>query len=376
MQAGAPPTVSTHAEGAAPLLDLLRSTLEDGSVDPAFRAALSDGVALYRHMVTLRLVSARMIDLQRSGKVASHSSCLGEEAVIVAASLAARANDWVFPGVREWGAALVRGLPMADYMHHAFGSARDAAKGHSAPDHPPARNFRVGPASGIAGAHVPQAVGAAWAAKIRKDDVATIAIFGDAATSAGDIHNGLNFAGVFKAPVVFLCRNNGWAISCPTERQTGSATFAEKGVAYGIPSVRVDGNDLLAVIKVTQDAVARCARGEGPTLIEALTYRMSGHSTSDDPRAYRPEAGLEAWKELDPIARLRRHLERLQPWTEANEKALSAEIDVEIKAAVDVAEKTPEPSLDSMFDDVFATPPWHLVEQREALKKGPRPGGH
>jgi pyruvate dehydrogenase E1 component alpha subunit len=176
--------------------------------------------------------------------------------------------------------------------------------------------------------------------------------------------------------VVFICRNNGWAISVPTERQTGSETFAEKGIAYGIPSVRVDGNDLLAVIHVTREAVARAARGEGPTLIEALTYRMSGHSTSDDPRAYRAEESLDPWNELDPLPRLRRHLERLRPWCDADEQALRAAIDVELKAAVDAAEKTPPPSLDSLFEDVFATPPWHLVEQREALKRGPRPKGH
>jgi pyruvate dehydrogenase E1 component alpha subunit len=144
--------------------------------------ALADGVVLYRHMLTLRLLSARMVDLQRSEKVAFHASCLGEEAVIAGATMAARDGDWVFPGVREWGAAIVRGLPIAAYVHHAFGSGADAAKGHSAPDHPPARKQRVAPASGIAGAHLPQAVGAAWAAKIKKQDVAAIAIFGDAAS--------------------------------------------------------------------------------------------------------------------------------------------------------------------------------------------------
>ena len=153
--------------------------------------AADEARVLYRHMLTLRLLSARMVDLQRTSKVALHTSCLGEEAVIAAATLAARASDWVFPGAREWGAAIVRGLPIEAYVHHAFGTIHDAAKGHSAPDHPPARMYRVAPASGVAGAHVPQAVGAAWAAKIKKDDVATVAIFGDAANGTGDLHNAL-----------------------------------------------------------------------------------------------------------------------------------------------------------------------------------------
>ncbi len=171
---------------------------------------------------------------------------------------------------------------------------------------------------------------------------------------------------MFKAPVVLFCRNNGWAISVPTERQTASAGFAEKGVAYGIPGVRVDGNDIFAVIQVTREAVARAARGEGPTLIEALTYRLSGHSTSDDPKAYRPEAGLEPWRRLDPLLRLRRWLDRHAGWSDAKDREIEAAVDAEIRECVAVSEKTPPPPLDSMFDDVFAELPWHLVEQRDA----------
>jgi 2-oxoisovalerate dehydrogenase E1 component alpha subunit len=186
----------------------------------------------------------------------------------------------------------------------------------------------------------------------------------------------MNFAGVYKAPCVLFCRNNGWAISVPTERQTASAGFAIKGEAYGIPGVKVDGNDLFAVIKVTRDAVARAARGEGPTLIEAMTYRLSGHSTSDDPKAYRPEAGLEPWKRQDPIARVRRFLARNASFNEAKDKEIEAEVDAELRAAVAVAEKTPAPPLDSLFEDVFAELPWHLAEQRAQLRNGPRAKGH
>jgi 2-oxoisovalerate dehydrogenase E1 component alpha subunit len=244
------------------------------------------------------------------------------------------------------------------------------------PDHYTWKQGRFGSVSSPIGTQITQAVGFAWAAKLQRKDEAVLVYFGDGATSSNEFHNGMNFAGVFKTPVVFMCRNNGWAISVPTERQTASETFAQKGIAYGVPSVRVDGNDLFAVIKVTRDAVARAARGEGPTLIEALTYRLSGHSTSDDPKAYRPEAGVEAWRTLDPIPRLRRHLERAVGLTEAEDKKLEADLEAELKAAIAIAEKTPPPSLESMFEDVYGELPWHLVEQREELLKGPRAKGH
>jgi len=267
-------------------------------------------------------------------------------------------------------------MPLQRYVDNMFGNANDPAKGRQMPDHYCFKKAKVTSISSPIGTQITQAVGFAWAAKMKKDDVVTMAYMGEGATSSSEFHNALNFAGVFKTPCVFFCRNNGWAISVPTERQTASRTFAEKSIAYGMPGVRCDGNDIFAVIKVTREAIARAARGEGPTLIEALTYRMSGHSTSDDPKAYRPDSTLEPWRSLDPLSRLRRYVEAHLGWTDEKERALEAEIDAEVKAAVTVAEATALPSLDSMFEDVFATPPWHLVEQREELKNGPRAKGH
>jgi len=244
------------------------------------------------------------------------------------------------------------------------------------PDHISWRKGKFGSVSSPIGTQITQAAGFAWAAKLRREDLVTLVYFGDGATSSNEFHNGLNFAGVFKAPVVFLCRNNGWAISVPTERQTASHTFAQKAVAYGMPGVRVDGNDLFAMIKVTRDAIARAARGEGPTLIEALTYRLSGHSTSDDPKAYRPEAGVEPWRRLDPIPRIRDYLLRHGALTKSEDADLEAAVDAELKAAIVEAEKTAAPTLESMFEDVFAELPWHLVEQRDELLRGPRAKGH
>lgn len=358
--------------------DVIRVLRDDNTLDPATDPKLSELqiLGLFRAMVRTRMLDDRLVAIQRQGRIGFHIGSLGEEAAILGSAFGMRDTDWIFPCYREFGAALLRGMPLQRYVDNMFGNKNDPVKGRQMPDHYTFKAGRFGSVSSPIGTQITQAAGFAWAARIKREDVAVLSYFGDGATSSNDFHNGLNFAGVFKAPVVFFCRNNGWAISVPTERQTASATFAEKGVAYGIPGVRVDGNDIFAVIKATRDAVARAARGEGPTLIEALTYRLSGHSTSDDPKAYRPDNTLEPWRSLDPLSRLRRYVEARLGWTEEKERALEAEIDAEIKNAVAIAEKTDAPSLDSMFEDVFATLPWHLEEQREELRQGPRAKGH
>jgi pyruvate dehydrogenase E1 component alpha subunit len=358
--------------------DVLRTLRDDGSLDPANDPGLTreQVTGLYRAMVRVRILDERLVALQRQGRIGFHIGSLGEEAAILGSAFAMRETDWIFPCYREFGALLLRGMPLQRYIDNMFGNANDPVKGRQMPDHYSYRAGRFGSVSSPIGTQITQAVGLGWAARLRKEDAAVLVYFGDGATSSNDFHNGMNFAGVFRAPIVFFCRNNGWAISVPTERQTGSATFAEKGVAYGIPGVRVDGNDLFAVIKATREATARAARGEGSTLIEALTYRMSGHSTSDDPKAYRPDASLAPWRALDPLARLRRHMDQRQGWTDDLQRALEAEVEAEIKAAVAVSEKTEPPPFDSMFDDVFAELPWHLAEQREELRRGPRAKGH
>jgi 2-oxoisovalerate dehydrogenase E1 component alpha subunit len=258
-----------------------------------------------------------------------------------------------------------------------FGNVNDTVKGRQMPCHYTCRAVGWASISSPVGTQITHAVGLAWAAKIRKEDVASLVYFGDGATSSSDFHSGLNFAGVFKLPVVFLCRNNGWAISVPVERQTATRTFAEKAVAYGIEGVRVDGNDIFAVVSATKRAIERGVRGEGPTLIEAITYRMGGHSTSDDPNRYRESEALAAWAARDPIERLRSWLSDQSLWSDEQEKALGAEIDRRFREAVAVAERTPPPPLESMFDDVYHTVPWHLAEQRAEVVRGPRaPGAH
>ncbi len=197
----------------------------------------------------------------------------------------------------------MRGLGLQKFLDNMFGNANDTVQGRQMPDHYTCREVGWCSISSPVGTQITQAVGFSWGAKIDGKDVASLVYFGDGATSSTDFHSGMNFAGVFKVPVVFFCRNNGWAISVPVERQTATRTFAEKAAAYGIPGVRVDGNDLFAVVSVVREAVRRGEQGLGPTLIEAITYRMGGHSTSDDPNRYRATDQLKPWADRDPLER-------------------------------------------------------------------------
>jgi 2-oxoisovalerate dehydrogenase E1 component alpha subunit len=358
--------------------DVVRVLRDDHTLDPSQDHGLSDetAVRLYEQMVLVRTLDERLVTLQRQGRIGFHIGSLGEEAAILGSAAAMRPKDWIFPCYREFGAALWRGLALDAYVDNMFGNAGDPAKGRQMPDHYTARAARFGSISSPIGTQITQAVGFSWAAKMKKDDLAALVYFGEGATSSSEFHNGANFAGVFKTPTVLFCRNNGWAISVPVERQTASATFADKAVAYGIRGVRCDGNDLWAVYKVVREAVARAAAGEGATLVEAITYRLSGHSTSDDPKAYRKDDVVEVWRRRDPVLRARRYLEGRGLWSDGKQSELEASVDARIKAAVAQAEAKPPPPLESMFDDVFAELPWHLREQRAELLAGPRAKGH
>ncbi len=358
-------------EGAYPVVRVLR---DDGSLDPVLdpKLELSEVEHVYRYLQLTRCLDKKLTALQRQGRIGFHVGSLGEEAAIVGAAYALRDSDWVFPCYRELGAALIRGLDLQTFMHNMFGNGLDTVKGRQMPDHYTCREKKFVSISSPVGTQITQATGFAWGAKINGEDLATLVYFGDGATSTPEFHSGLNMAGVFKIPTIFFCRNNGWAISVPTEQQTASATFAQKGEAYGVPGVRVDGNDLFAVISVVRQAIARAERGEGPTLIEALTYRMGGHSTSDDPDRYRGDEQLRPWQARDPLERVRHYLEAQGAWDDERETALMEDIDQRFRAAVKISEATDPPELESMFDDVYEELPWHLREQREQLVKGPR----
>lgn len=353
---------------------------EDGSADPATDPKIPTPVLVsaYRHMRRLRILDARMIVLQRQGRVGFYGACTGQEATPIATGLVVEKNDWVFPALREQSVMLVRGFPLREFVAQVFGNSGDVQKGRQMPSHQSGKAVHQVSWSSCIGPQIPQAVGAAHAMKLKKDASVAFGFCGDGATSQPDFHAAMNFAAVFGVPAVLVCQNNHWSISVPTARQTASRTIAVKGRAYGMPSVRVDGNDLLAVHKVLADAAARARRGEGPTFVEALTYRIGAHSTSDDPTRYRSDAEVEAWKRKDPVDRLAKHLRLLGVVTDATEKALDEELTAEIAAAVKEVEDLPPPPRASLFDDVYgaAELPWHLREQRDELAKLPPAPSH
>ena len=357
-------------EGATVGNDLVRVLREDGTLDPAQDPRFPEEIVLglYRQMVSVRRLDERLVVLQREGRIGFHIGSYGEEAAILGAAGALRPTDWIFPSSRELGAALWRGMPIASYVHHMFGNTHDPVKGRQTPDHYTARRERVASISSPTGTQIVHAVGLAWAAKSRQDNIASLVYFGDGATSSEGFHNGMNFAGVFKAPTIFFCRNNGWALGLPVERQTASATLAIKGIAYGVAFVRVDGTDLFAVLKVTRDALVRALAGDGPTLIEAVipeTVRaVPAANALDDAPAQ--TASLPA--QHDPIARVRRFLQHSPSlWSDALQRDLEAKIEGELTEAIREAELAPPPALETMFDDVFANVPPHLEEQRGEL---------
>jgi pyruvate dehydrogenase E1 component alpha subunit len=360
---GASPAQEQETAEAFPLQRILR---EDGTAD-LDEVALPDAdvVALYRWMVLNRQLDERMIAMQRQGRINFYIGSIGEEATVFGTARAMAPSDWIFPCYREHGAALLRGMPLEKYICDLLGNAGDVMLGHQMPCHEAWRPALFTSISSPIATQIPQAVGAAWAARIKGDDMVSLVYFGEGATSANDFHTGLNFAAVNDVPVVFVCRNNGWAISVPRERQTASETIAQKALAYGMRGERVDGNDLLAVYEATRRARERAARGEGPTLLECVTYRMEGHSTSDDPRAYRPVELVEPWREKDPILRLKAFLAWRGLHGDEEEARLQAEVRETILRAVKAAEAyPPKPPVETLFEGVYAEP---LRQQKEQL---------
>ncbi len=302
-----------------------------GNADSALAPPLSDDEIkkMYELLVLSRTFDQRALNLQREGRLGTYPSLLGQEASQVGSALAAEKSDWIFPTFREAGAYITAGFPMHLLFQYWGGDER----GLKIPD-----NLNIFPLCIPVGTQVPHAVGAAMAAKCRKDRVAALVYFGDGGSSKGDFHEGMNMAGVFKLPVVFLCQNNQWAISVPRDRQTASKTIAQKAYAYGFEGIQVDGNDVFAVYKATLDAVRKAKEGGGPTLIECDTFRMADHTTADDASRYRSKEQNETWKARDPILRLRLFMEKKGLWADDYQKDLEARS----KAAVDEAVKTAE----------------------------------
>ncbi len=322
-------------------------------------------IRMYRVMQTVRMFENIAMGLQRQGRIGFYIGAGGQEACSVGSTAALKDSDWIFPAYREPGALLLRGETVLQLFHQLFGNENDYNKGRQMPNHFNSRDKNIATPSSPIATQIPHAVGMAIAAKMRKTGDIALTYFGDGATSENDFHSGMNFAGIFDAPVIMFCQNNGYAISLPTRRQTRAETLAQKAIAYGIPGERVDGNDILAVYSVTRKAVERARKGGGPTMIEAITYRIGPHSSSDDPTKYRDKSEVDEWMKKEPIRRMRGYLIKKGIWNDDKEKELLEEIDAEIRSAVKVAEGIAKPPIETIFENVYEEMPWHLKEQME-----------
>ena len=327
--------------------------------------------ALLRHMVKMRVLDQRMLSLQRQGRIGFYGTAHGQEAAVAGSAYALRPTDWVFPALREMGVSLWRGTTIKEIVCQLIGNSGDVLLGRQMPCHFSDRRVRTVAWSSVIGTQLPHAMGAAWAARYLKHDVVCVGYMGDGASSSGDFHAAANFAGVFRLPLVFLCQNNQWAISVPLARQTASESIAVKANAYGFPGVRVDGNDILAVIAATREAVERARRGEGPTLVEAVTFRMAGHSSSDDPTRYRDSGLVAEWERRDPLTRFRAWLTASGVVAAGDEERWTQELNDEIGLAIEEAEALPPPPIESMFTDVYQDmPPQLEAQMRHAVAAG------
>ncbi len=337
----------------------------DGTALPGRDPKLAPELLLrmYRAMTLIRALDGRMLILQRQGRIGFWGPTRGQEGATIASCAAFEDRDWILPALREGGCALYRGFSLTELVAQTIGNALDRVKGRQMPCHYSFKEGNYVAMSSVIGTQIPHAVGVALAAKTRGDDVVAAGYMGDGATSSSDFHVAMNFGAVLKAPVVFICQNNQWAISVPLEKQTVSNTIAIKAVAYGMEGVRVDGNDVLAVYSATKRAVDKARAGGGPTFLELLTFRVLGHSSSDDPTRYRDEACVKEWEAKDPIQRFRRYLESRKLWSKAQEDDLDGHHQAAISQAIKAAEAAPPVAPATLIDDVYADVPAHLKEQ-------------
>jgi pyruvate dehydrogenase E1 component alpha subunit len=322
---------------------------EQGKVDSALEPDLSDEqlMSLYRNMVMAREADQRMLKLQRQGRIGTFGPCTGQEASICGTAMAMGEKDWFVGAFRELGGRLVRGEPLTSTLYYYNGWE----EGNIQPD----KELRIIPNSVVIGCQVEHAVGLAWASRYKGEDSATVCFIGDGGTSEGDFHEGLNFASVWKVPVVFIVQNNQWAISIPRESQTASKTIAQKGIAYEMPCLQVDGNDPLAMNVAITEALDRARKGEGPTLIEAVTYRLMMHTTADDPKKYRTEEEEKRAWEKEPLLRFNKYLQDKGYWDDAQEEALRGEVKAKVEEAVKEFESPKDWKQDEPFRHVFGT---------------------
>ncbi len=340
---------------------------EDGSCADEHRDLIPDAdvESLLRLMVFNRVFDRRMLMLQRQGRLGFYMTSTGEEAAIIGAAYSLEKTDPIFISYRELGALLWRGVPLPAIMNQLIGNNQDPSLGRQMPVHYCYREHHIPSVSSPVCTQVPQATGLAYAAKLRGTGQVALAFLGEGTASEGDFHVGVNFSGVWAAPVIFLIRNNGYAISTPESVQTAAESLASRAIGYGIAGERIDGLDLLAVVKTVREAARRARAGEGPTLIEALTYRIGAHSSADDPSRYRSEDETKQWLKVDALARLRAHAKWRGVWTDEIEQEVKEQAEKDITQLIAECERWPPPPVESLFDDVYATIPAHLQEQKD-----------
>ncbi|VFQ96128.1 unnamed protein product [Cuscuta campestris] len=326
-------------------------------------------VKIYTNMVTLQTMDTIFYEVQRQGRISFYLTTIGEEAMNIASAAALRMDDFIFPQYREPGVLLWRGFTLQEFANQCFGNRDDYGKGRQMPIHYGSNKLNYFTVSSTVGTQIPQAVGAAYSLKMDGRDACAVVYFGDGGSSTGDFHAALNFAGVMEVPVIFFCRNNGWAISTPVSDQFRSDGVAVRGKAYGVRSVRVDGNDALAIFSAVSAARGMAVKEHRPILIEALTYRAGHHSTSDDSTKYRPADEIELWKGArDPVTRYRKWIQREGWWDTDAESQLQATLRNQILHAVEEAEKAKKPGVSEAFTDVYDAPPANLREQETSLR--------
>jgi 2-oxoisovalerate dehydrogenase E1 component alpha subunit len=349
----------------------LRILKKDGSVYegsdlPDMDEALA--IKVYKTLIFHRVVDERMVAAQRQGRLSFYMAALGEEAASVGGAAGLKPQDMIMSQYREQGALMFRGFSLENFMNQMFSNKSDLGKGRQMPIHYGSSELNYMTVSSPLGTQIPQATGYAYGQKLQGLDAVTLCYFGEGAASEGDFHAGLNMAAVQEVPVIFFCRNNGYAISTPSDEQYKGNGIASRGVGYGIKTLRIDGNDILAVIKATQIAREYALKDSAPVLIEAMSYRLGAHSTSDDPSGYRTREEEAKWQDNDPLLRMKSWLLAQSWWDENRDKALFEQLREKVLAAVKVSEKINKPHIDTLITDVYDVPSAQLESQLDQVK--------
>ncbi|MCR8641815.1 pyruvate dehydrogenase (acetyl-transferring) E1 component subunit alpha [Paenibacillus sp. N1-5-1-14] len=350
--------------------ELFEVLSQEGELLQQLDGDLSDELILrmYEQMNLVRVFDRKSVHLQRQGRMGTYAPFEGQEASQVGSAMALSPKDWMFPTYRDHAATITHGQPMQRVFLYWMGHM-DASV---CPD-----DKRILPQCVPIATQMVHAVGAAWGSKLKGEPNVSIAYFGDGASSEGDFHEALNFAGVFEAPVIFFCQNNGYAISVPFDKQSASRTISQRAAAYDVPGIRVDGNDILAVWMAVRQAMKHGLAGKGPTLIEAITFRYGAHTTADDPKKYRDQEALsEQWRtQRDPIHRLRLFLDKKGLWNDLKEQQMLQRLSEQVETALHDAESYPKTKPTAMFEHVYAEAPWQIQEQEKQMQSMIAQGG-